>query len=146
GDLGGSGYVIPAADLVAGKFTFVPDADRNGAVSFEYRVQDDGGTAHGGKDTSEPATFKFDITPVSDAPVAGDKTVSLPEGAHHVFSEADFPFTDVDENDTLAELIIDSLPDSGTLYFDGNALTPDELGEDGYVVSAQDLADDKLVF
>lgn len=146
GDLGEWGYAVPAADLAAGKFTFVPDADRNGSISFEYRVQDDGGTAHGGTDTSAPATFTFDITSVGDAPVAEDSGVALSEDGYHVFSAADFPFTDVDENDSFAALVIDSLPDSGMLYFDGNALTLDDLGEDGYAVSAQDLADRKLVF
>lgn len=144
-DLGESGYPIPVADLVAGKFKFVPDADKNGSIQFEFRLQDDGGTDHGGKDTSDTATFTFDVTPVSDAPVAGDGSATVPEAGQHIFTVADFPFTDVDE-DELANLIIDSLPSGGTLYFDGAALTEGDLGESGYVVSAKDLADGKLVF
>src|SRR5690606_24806696 len=52
-----------------GLLKYVPGEDYNGEDSFGYRLQDTGGTANGGQDTSEVATFTIDVTPVNDAPV-----------------------------------------------------------------------------
>ena len=49
--------------------------------NFSFRVQDDGGTAHGGVDTSGNFTRTINVTPVNDAPaVTGDLTTSALEG------------------------------------------------------------------
>ncbi|HWK51260.1 MAG TPA: Ig-like domain-containing protein, partial [Steroidobacter sp.] len=138
-DLGEHGYSISAADLANGLFRFVPDADANGNVSFEFRVQDDGGTANGGSDTSATATFTFDIAAVSDAPTSAGGGASILEGDAHTFSLTDFDFNDVD-GDALATVLIDSLPAGGTLWYDDHQITLDDLGEDGYAVSAEDIA------
>ena len=61
--------VIPAANL--GLLVFSPAANGNGAsyASIGFRLQDNGGTANGGSDTSAAASFTFNVTPVNDAPV-----------------------------------------------------------------------------
>jgi ELWxxDGT repeat protein len=67
-----AGQSIAATDLAAGKLTFVPAADANGAgyAGFTFRVQDDGGTANGGSDLDPtPRTMTIDVTAVNDAPV-----------------------------------------------------------------------------
>ena len=46
-----------------GNVVFTPDADYNGAASFDYTVSD----GNGGTDT---ATVSLDVTPVNDAPIA----------------------------------------------------------------------------
>jgi len=64
---------ISVADLNSGKLTFQPVADGNGDTyaSFDFKVQDNGGTADGGIDISEnAATMTFAVTAVNDAPVA----------------------------------------------------------------------------
>ncbi|MHB9800000.1 Ig-like domain-containing protein [Pseudomonas sp. MT3] len=53
-----AGQAISANDVSAGKLTFVPDASGANA-HFSFAVQDSGGTANGGIDTS--ATHGFDI-------------------------------------------------------------------------------------
>ncbi|MEI6615285.1 MAG: cadherin-like domain-containing protein, partial [Cyanobium sp. ELA507] len=61
--------VIPAASL--GLLVFSPAANANGAgyASIGFRLQDNGGTANGGSDTSAAAAISFNVTPVNDAPV-----------------------------------------------------------------------------
>ncbi len=59
-----------------GSFTFTPDKDYNGAVSFSYDVQD----AHG---ASAPATATMDLAAVQDAAVIGGQKVGdITENAH----------------------------------------------------------------
>jgi VCBS repeat-containing protein len=66
-----AGQTFTAADLTAGRLTFVsaPNANGAGYASFTYQVRDNGGTAHGGADTDPvPNTITIDVTPVNDAP------------------------------------------------------------------------------
>src|SRR5690606_17141230 len=135
-DLGEDGYVIDASDI--GLLKYVPGEDYNGEDSFGYRLQDTGGTANGGQDTSEVATFTIDVTPVNDAPVAHENSITVAEDTERSFSGEDFGFEDV-EGDDLKSLIITSLPERGTLYFGETALTGEDLGEDGYVIDASDI-------
>ncbi|WP_129782201.1 tandem-95 repeat protein [Peristeroidobacter soli] len=144
-DLGEEGYSISAADLAAGMLTFVPDADTNGASSFDYRVQDNGGTLNGGVDVSETATFSIDITPVNDAPVSGGGSTSVLEDGGHTFSASDFGFNDI-EDDSLAALIITSLPEGGTLWHGEHEITLDDLSGEGYSIAATDLQEGLLRF
>jgi VCBS repeat-containing protein len=50
------GQVISTADIAAGKFVYTPGADGQDA-SFGFQVRDTGGTAHGGRDTSNEYRF-----------------------------------------------------------------------------------------
>lgn len=59
------------------------------------------------------------ITPVNDAPSGADKQVMASPSAPHVFTAADFGFSDVDGN-ALAAVIITTAPVGGTLYIDSN--------------------------
>jgi hypothetical protein len=56
-----------------GTLTYTPAPNANGSATVTVRALDDGGTAHGGADTSAPQQFAIEITPVNDAPsfVAG---------------------------------------------------------------------------
>lgn len=116
---------IPADQI--GKLVFTPASDvhGNGYASFTFKVKDDGGTANGGSDASAAAyTMRLDVTPVNDAPTAQDKTVSLKEDGSHTFTVLDFGFADVRDGGlhTLKAVIITSLPQSGTLTLNGQAV------------------------
>ncbi|CAM5222150.1 hypothetical protein CDEF62S_01048 [Castellaniella defragrans] len=67
-----AGQSISATDLAAGKLVFTPAADANGTnyADFTFQVQDDGGTANGGADTSTAHTITVNVAPVQD--VAND--------------------------------------------------------------------------
>ncbi len=71
---------ISAADIAAGRlaFTAAPDAYGIGYASFDFALQDDGGTADGGVDWSL-ATWRitFDVAPVDDVPVVVTTVTTL---------------------------------------------------------------------
>ena len=56
--------------------------------------------------------------PVNDAPAGGDETIVLNEDDVHPFSASDFNFTDTD-GDSLLEVVITTLPATGTLFLNG---------------------------
>ncbi|MEZ7195233.1 VCBS domain-containing protein [Pseudodesulfovibrio karagichevae] len=58
--------------VVNGEVVYTPDANYNGADSFTYTITDD----HGATDT---ATVYLNVTPVNDAPVAANDTVTVLE-------------------------------------------------------------------
>ncbi|MGB8858333.1 MAG: Ig-like domain-containing protein, partial [Ilumatobacteraceae bacterium] len=59
-----------------GTLTYTPAANANGSATITVRVQDDGGTAGGGVDTSATQTFVITVAAVNDAPVAQAKPTS----------------------------------------------------------------------
>jgi hypothetical protein len=56
-----------------GRFLYTPLANFNGTDSFQYRVEDNGGTANGGNDgtnpASSPVTVTITVVAVNDAPI-----------------------------------------------------------------------------
>ncbi len=66
----------PAINL-AGTLTYTPAANANGTAIVTVQLQDNGGTANGGQDTSPPQTFTITVTPVNDAPVVGNSSRNL---------------------------------------------------------------------
>jgi hypothetical protein len=51
-----------------GTLTYTPAANANGSATITLTLQDNGGTAGGGVDTSAPQTFIINVTAVNDAP------------------------------------------------------------------------------
>ncbi|MCF6207110.1 MAG: Ig-like domain-containing protein, partial [Sulfurovum sp.] len=118
-----------------------PDADYNGTDSFTYTVSD----GNGGTDT---ATVNLTINPKNDNPVAVDVTKTVQEDTAentndgdgvYTINLSDFGFSDVD-GDSLAEVKITSLPTVGTLFYNGTAVTQDQ------VITAADIGNGLLTF
>jgi VCBS repeat-containing protein len=61
----------------SGKLTYAPAANANGSAIVTVTLQDNGGTANGGVDTSASQTFTITVNPVNDAPT-GIGNTSLP--------------------------------------------------------------------
>ena len=51
-----------------GTLTYTPAANASGSATITLVLQDNGGTAGGGVDTSPPQTFTITVTAVNDAP------------------------------------------------------------------------------
>ena len=51
-----------------GTLTYTPAPNANGTATITLELQDNGGTADGGVDTSAPVSFTITVTPVNDAP------------------------------------------------------------------------------
>ncbi|TAK87025.1 MAG: tandem-95 repeat protein, partial [Aquabacterium sp.] len=137
--------VILASDIAAGRLQLAPAADANGTgySSFQFKVQDDGGTANGGLNLDTSArTMTLDVTPVNDAPAGADKTVTTNEDTSYVFSASDFGFTDPDDTpaNTLQAVKLTTLPAAGTLTLNGSAVSV------GQFVSVADINAGLLVF
>jgi len=66
-----------------GTLTFTPAPDANGSADITIVLQDDGGTANGGDDTSAPVTFTITVTAVNDVP-----SFSVPAAATPVLENA----------------------------------------------------------
>ena len=136
---------VAAADIAAGKLNFFPAANGNGAgyASFNFRVQDNGGTANGGDDLADTAnTITVDVVSVNDAPLGADKTVSTNEDTAYMFATADFGFTDPSDTpaNALAAVKVTTLPAVGSLKLDGVAVAANDF------VAAADIAAGKLKF
>ncbi len=124
-----------------GTITFTPAPNQNGSATLTLRLQDDGGTANGGVDTTD-LTVTITVTAVNDAPAGTNSTQAILEGQSLSFTAAMFGFTD--PNDTpanaLARVRISTLPATGTLTL--NAV-PVVAGD--FVTVAQ-LTANQLVF
>ncbi|BFM39586.1 FG-GAP-like repeat-containing protein [Synechocystis sp. LKSZ1] len=78
--------VQPAIDA-SGNLTYTPAANANGSATVTVQLQDNGGTANGGVDTSGPQTFTITVNAVNDAPsftVGANQTVNEDAGAQIV--------------------------------------------------------------
>jgi hypothetical protein len=61
-------FAAPPAISPSGTLTFTPAADAFGSATVTVAAHDDGGTASGGDDASDAATFTVTVAPVNDAP------------------------------------------------------------------------------
>jgi len=117
---------LPAIDA-GGVLTYTLAANANGAATVTVFVQDDGGTANSGDDTSASVTFTITVNAVNDAPsfTASAATFSMDEGAVNgsVIGAADA--TDIDL--TTLEYTIVNDPTSGgfDIDSDGNLVVAD---------------------
>jgi VCBS repeat-containing protein len=74
-----------------GMLTYTPVADANGSATITIVLEDDGGTANGGVDTSAPQTFVVNVTAVNDTPTftaGADQTVAEDSGPQTVMGWA----------------------------------------------------------
>ena len=62
------GQSIAVADLSKLVYTPAPNASGDAYDTIGFKVQDNGGTANGGVNTSTAKTLTFNVTPVNDAP------------------------------------------------------------------------------
>ncbi len=125
----GNGSLIFNAD---GSFTYTPNADFNGSDSFSY-------TADDGIFESNVATVTLTVTPVNDAPLAGDTNISLNEDESYSGS---LPVaTDVDGDSLTYSLDTDAGNGTATVNSDGGfTYTPDANfnGMDSFVYLVDD--------
>lgn len=129
-----NGTLALAAD---GSFTYVPDANFNGADTFAYRASD-------GAAMSDPITVTLDVAPVNDAPTAVSEAY---------FTDEDTPFTvlasagllqnDDDLDGDALSPVIDTQPTGGALVVATNggfSYTPNANfeGSDAFTYHATD--------
>ncbi|HRF05111.1 Ig-like domain-containing protein, partial [Accumulibacter sp.] len=76
-------------------------------------------------DSANAVSLRTSITSVNDAPAGTDKTITAIEDTAYQFQASDFGFTDLHDSppNSLASVLISTLPATGTLKLSGTALT-----------------------
>jgi Dockerin type I domain/GEVED domain/Bacterial Ig domain len=85
-------FLAPPTINTAGTLSFTPADDAFGSSTFVVTVQDDGGTANGGVDTSESQTFTITVDGINEAPtfdLSGELIVNEDAGPQTVAAFAD---------------------------------------------------------
>ncbi len=116
----GTGTLVSVSDLA--NLSYVPNQNGNGNAfdSFDFQVND--GNAYSAPGT----TITIHVTPVPDAPIAVDSTVTLNEDSTHTFQSTDFGYSDPDA-DPMAQITITSLPAKGSLLLSGASITVPQI-------------------
>ncbi|MEZ5483577.1 MAG: M36 family metallopeptidase [Lysobacteraceae bacterium] len=93
--------VQPSIDATTGDLTFTPAANANGSATVSVTLSDDGGTANGGVDTTDPAvTFTIEVTAVNDDPeLVGTLNDQENDEGDAVSLDISVAFSDVDGDD-----------------------------------------------
>jgi hypothetical protein len=142
----------PAIDAGTGTLTFTPAVDANGSAQVTVVLQDDGGTANGGTDTSAPHVLTITVAPVNDAPSftlqdpapgledAGAQSVSvataISAGPADESSQAvTFILTPVSSDPTLSFAAVPAISSSGVLSYSADT---NAWGTATFSVVAQD--------
>ncbi len=120
------GDVINANEIAGHKLVFTPVASEHGDdyARIEFRVTDSGGTPNNSRDTSAPATLTIDVTAVNDPPAAVHTTETTPEDTPLILTGNSFGFSDDTDGDSLASVIIDTLPANGLLSLAATTVEP----------------------
>ena len=146
-DIGGGDFQFTLAGVgvytfdAQGNWSFIAAADFAGSTGFAYIITDGDGD-ESDPDVTIDNTLTIHVTPVADVPAGTDKTVNLLEDGSHVFTAADFGFSDSHDNppDSLTGVVIATLPSAGALTNDGVPVVA------GSVVSLADIQAGRLVF
>jgi hypothetical protein len=119
-DSGGNPVTI-GTTLPTPNLSYMPGPGFAGNDSFTFIVQDSGGTANGGEDTSNPATVSINVRP-NQAPTAGSQTVAVTQDtAKSITLTGDGGDTAVQQALTFR---VQTLPSNGALTDSaGNAVT-----------------------
>jgi hypothetical protein len=110
-----------------GTLTYTPAANANGTSTFDVVVQDNGGTANGGVDTSAALTFTITVTAVNDAPSftgGGNQTVNEDAGQVTASGWASAISAGPNESGQTVSFVIDS-NDNPSLFSAGPAVAAD---------------------
>ncbi|MGA7614707.1 MAG: Ig-like domain-containing protein [Thermoanaerobaculia bacterium] len=95
----------------SGTLTYTPAANAYGSATITIALQDDGGTANGGVDTSATQTFVINVTPVNDAPSftgGANQTVLEDAGAQSITNWATAISAGPNEATQIVSFVVDS--------------------------------------
>jgi VCBS repeat-containing protein len=128
-----------------GTLTFTPAANASGSVIVSVQAQDSGGKGRSGVDVSAVQTFRIDIAPVVDAPVAIADSYSMDQDGTLTIAAVGLLANDTDgDGDALtAQLSVGPAHGTVTLNADGSFVyTPSAgyIGADSFSYIAKDAA------
>lgn len=110
----------PVVNAGTGALSFTPADDANGSAQITLVLQDDGGTANGGNDTSPPHVLTITVTPVNDAPsfTLQDPPASLEDaGAQSAIAATAISAGPPDESGQTVSFTVTPVSSDATLTF-----------------------------
>ncbi len=110
-----------------GTLTYTAAPNASGVATVTVYAQDDGGTANGGDDTSDPVTFTITVLAVNDAPSftgGGDVTVLEDSGAYSAAWATGISAGPADESGQSLNFTVDS-NSNPALFASGPAIAGD---------------------
>jgi hypothetical protein len=120
-------FAVAPALSAAGQLTFTPAANASGVASVSVSLQDNGGTANAGTNTSAAQIFTITVTPVDDAPVAVNDSATVDQDSANNAIDVLANDTDIDGGPKLITMV--TQPANGTVAITGGgtglAYTPD---------------------
>ncbi len=137
-----SNDAIAAEDIASGLLQFKTASNGNGLAydNILFHVQDNGGTARNGADTSVVEnSLTFNVDAVNDSPAGTSSLATIRESEQHIFTRNDFGFSDL-ENHDFQTVKISTLPSNGTLTLSGNP-----VGQ-GDEIDTAAIDSDELIF
>ncbi len=108
-------FTLPPTISPDGTLTFQSANNAFGTASVSVRLKDNGGTAHGGVDTSLPQLFTITISAVNDAPIAAEESFTVVEDHTLLIAETDLLRNDVDVDGDRLTLRLGTSPLHGSL-------------------------------
>ncbi|MCT4603650.1 MAG: tandem-95 repeat protein, partial [Marinifilum sp.] len=111
--------INPTIDAV-GTLTFTPTPNAFGTSTVTVYITDNGGTANGGDDESDPEQFTITVKSVNDIPTASNEEVTELEDVTYIFAASDFSSSYADVETAFAGIEITGLENIGNLEYDGN--------------------------
>ena len=107
---------LPSVDGTTGDLSFTTALNANGIATITLNIQDNGGTANGGVDTSATQSFNIIVNPVNDAPTfsnVGDVAVLKDSGPYSAIWANSLSAGPVDETGQLLSFNIINVTNSG---------------------------------
>ena len=125
---------------VAGDLSYTPAANASGTSTFTVQVQDNGGVANGGDDTSQPQTFTITVNGLNDDPTAVDDTLTVLEDAPVTVVDVRANDTDIDGNTLTVTAVSDPANGTATLAAGVVSYQPDAnyFGSDSFTYTVSD--------
>lgn len=121
----------------AGVLSFTPAANASGVSDCSVTLQDSGGTANGGVNTSGAVNFQITVAPVNDPPSASAQMVTTPED-----TDVDITLAGTDVEPGALQYIIVTQPMHGSLTGTGDVRTyapdADYAGSDFFTYKVRD--------
>jgi len=142
--LTGTQAQINATLADAGGLSYTPTAHHNGTDTLSVATSDLGHSGTGGT-LVDTDTIAISIAPVSDSPTGVDHRLAVNEDVPHVFTAADFTYTDFDDDDLLSVTIV-ALPLTGTILYDADGPGGPVAISAGAIFTAADLAAGRLTY
>ncbi|MGI9280292.1 MAG: retention module-containing protein, partial [Endozoicomonas sp.] len=133
--------------------TYAVDDNRFEVVDGELKLKDDIALNHETDESIDvevtttdvngaaySESFTVEVNDINEAPISADSSTLIDEDSLYRFTLNDFPYSDEDVGDQLEAVVIETLPDSGSLELNGSQIS------EGDAITRADISAGLLTF